>query len=76
MDIHRYLQLAAEKRASDLHLKVQAVPTLRIDGILVPIEGEAPLTPDDTHRAFMAISTEKQREKFIEPISQPPFPLA
>ncbi len=64
MDIHRLLQVAVERKASDLHLKVQAVPTLRIDGVLTPIEGEQPLAAQDTRDAFMSITTEKQRERF------------
>ncbi len=64
MDIHRLLQMTAEKGASDLHLLVPAVPTLRINGILIPIEDEAPLTPQDTEQAFKDITTETQRERF------------
>ncbi len=64
MDIHRLLLIATEKGASDLHLMVPAVPTLRINGVLIPIEGERPLTPKDTVEAFESITTEKQREKF------------
>jgi twitching motility protein PilT len=64
MDIHRLLLVATEEGASDLHLIVPAVPTLRINGVLTPIEGEPPLTPKDTVEAFESITTEKQREKF------------
>ncbi len=64
MDIHRLLEITAERKASDLHLKVQAVPTLRIDGILTPIEGEPLLTPQDTKEAFEGLTSKKQREGF------------
>ncbi len=64
MDIHPLLQMAAEREASDLHLLVPAAPTLRVDGVLVPIEGEPPLTPKDTQEAFESITTERQRERF------------
>ncbi len=66
MDIHRLLRLTAEKGASDLHLIVPAPPTLRINGVLTPIEGEPPVTPQDTKEAFESITTEKQREKFYD----------
>ncbi len=64
MDIQRLLHLAGEKGASDLHLLVPAIPTLRINGILTPVEGEPALTPKDTLEAFESITTEKQRERF------------
>jgi len=64
MDIHGLLRLAVERKASDLYLKVQAVPTLRIDGVLTLIEGEPMLTTQDTLNAFESITTQKQRERF------------
>ena len=64
MDVRKLLQIAAEREASDLHLIVPAVPTLRIDGVLTPIEGEPPVTPKDTQEGFESITTESQREKF------------
>ena len=64
MDIHRFLRIAVEKGASDLHLIVPAVPTLRIHGELTSVEGEPPLTPKDTLEAFESITTEKERERF------------
>ena len=64
MDIHRLLQMAADRGASDLHLIVPAVPTLRIDGVLTPIEGEPAVTPNDTKEAFESITTESRRETF------------
>lgn len=66
MDIERLLLMTAERRASDLHLTVPAVPTLRINGLLIPIEGEPPVTPKDTLQAFEAITTEQQRERFYD----------
>lgn len=64
MDIHWLLELAVARRASDLHLKVHAVPMLRIDGLLGPIEGEGPLTSQDITQIFESITTLKQREVF------------
>ncbi len=66
MDIHQLLLITAEKEASDLHLLVPAVPTLRINGVLTPIEGEPPLTPKDTEEAFESLTTEKQRQRFYD----------
>ena len=64
MDIHKFLKITVEKGASDLHLKANSMPTLRIDGVLVPIKGEPPLTSEDTHGAFESVTDKKQREKF------------
>lgn len=64
MDIQRLLRITAEKGASDLHLLVPAVPTLRLNGELVSIENEPPLAPKDTLKAFESITTEKERERF------------
>ena len=63
MDIHKLLHITAEKGASDLHLLVPAVPTIRINGALTPIKDEKPLTPRDTEEAFESLTTEKQRER-------------
>lgn len=64
MDIHKLLELTVVKKASDLHLKASSVPTLRVDGVLVPVKGEPPLTSRDTHEAFESLTDEKQRERF------------
>jgi len=53
----------AERRASDLHLTVGRPPLLRIDGQLVPIEGE-PLTSDGTKELAYALLTEEQMAAF------------
>ncbi|MFC2067760.1 type IV pilus twitching motility protein PilT [Chloroflexota bacterium] len=64
MDINKLLQTTVSTGSSDLHLIVPAVPTLRINGILTPIEDEQPVTPKETKDAFEQLTTEKQREVF------------
>lgn len=59
------LQLAVERRASDLHITVGVPPVLRIDGSLVFIE-QAALLPNDTLELFEAITTPEQRERFSQ----------
>lgn len=44
--INKILNLAAERRASDVHLTVGNYPVLRIDGKLVTLTNESVLTPD------------------------------
>ena len=46
MDIKKLLEIAVSKRASDLHLIVGVPPMLRIDGVIGPVPGETPLTPE------------------------------
>lgn len=51
--------------ASDLHLSVGRRPTLRIDGILVPLAQKTILTPEDT-QSFAQIIVPKERwEEFL-----------
>ncbi len=62
MDIHRLMDLAFEKGASDLHLSVGRRPVLRIGGHLVEI-GDAPLQPADTEAMARAISPDRNWEE-------------
>jgi twitching motility protein PilT len=47
MKLHDVLKITADRGASDLHLKVGSPPTIRIDGILTPLELDK-LMPDMT----------------------------
>ena len=51
-DIDAALRYVVENEGSDLHLKVPAPPMARVDGVLRPLDGADPLTPEDTERAF------------------------
>ncbi len=64
MDIRKFLEITVRNKASDLHLKANSVPTLRINGVLAPIRGEPPLTSKDTQEAFESLADNKQRESF------------
>jgi twitching motility protein PilT len=50
-DLHFCLHYLIEHGGSDLHLKVPSSPVIRVDGSMDPIDGLAPLTPEDTERA-------------------------
>lgn len=63
--VERLLQLAVEKKASDLHLSVGAPPTLRIDGLLQSLEWQI-LRPEDTHAAVKYLMTSEQYLSFAE----------
>lgn len=56
---------AAKQSASDLHIAVGRRPTLRIDGVLVPIQKEPLLTPEATEGLVMALLTDDQKEKLV-----------
>ena len=55
----------AKQNASDLHLGVGKKPTLRIDGVLVPIEREPVLTPEATEALVSAMLTPAQKEELV-----------
>ncbi len=65
-NIEDLLRLAVEKGASDLHLTVPYPPSLRVNGVIVPIEGTPSVAPDDVTRIFEAITTEAQRQTFYQ----------
>jgi twitching motility protein PilT len=65
MNIDDLLRVVVEREASDLHLKTGSPPVLRIHGALTPY-GDSPVTPEEMQAALEHITTEKQRESFVE----------
>src|SRR3712207_4540118 len=51
-DVHAALRALVEAGGSDLHLKVPALPLMRVDGELTPVPGAVPLTPQDTEHVL------------------------
>ncbi len=66
MDIKKLFQIAVKRVASDLHLVVGLPPTLRIDGDLIEIEKEKPVTNKEMEQGVFSIITAKQKEEFIK----------
>ena len=64
MDINDLLQMAINRKASDLHLKVGNHPVLRIDGELKVQEDSAIITLQDMDNIFKQVTTEFQRKAF------------
>jgi len=60
-DLNDLLLKLVERGGSDLHITVGMPPVLRINGRLLPTEGER-LTPRDTKELLYAILTQEQRE--------------
>jgi twitching motility protein PilT len=61
-DLIDFLALAAEQRASDLHLTAGAPPMIRVAGVLQPLTEEK-LSPEDTRRLVIEVLKEGQRAK-------------
>ena len=58
------LTTTAKQSASDLHLAVGRRPTLRIDGVLVPLQKEPMMTPESAEGIIGALvdaTSRKQR---------------
>jgi twitching motility protein PilT len=60
------LVTTAKMNASDLHLAVGRRPTLRIDGVLVPLQKEDILTPESADGLISSLLSPEQREKFLK----------
>lgn len=54
---------AAKQNASDLHLAVGRRPTLRIDGVLVPLQQEEIMTKEDAEDLINNLLTPEQQER-------------
>ncbi|MEK9180560.1 MAG: PilT/PilU family type 4a pilus ATPase [Patescibacteria group bacterium] len=59
------LTTTAKQNASDLHLGVGRRPTLRIDGVLVPLQKETILTPEMSEGLIFALLTDEQKERLV-----------
>jgi twitching motility protein PilT len=60
MKLRELLRRAAEKGASDLHLKSGSPPGLRIDGILRPQADLTPVTPESAREVVMEILSQHE----------------
>ena len=59
------IELAGERKASDIHLAVGASLLLRIDGVLSPVEEEV-ITAEDMEQWIELLLDDKQREQLSE----------
>jgi twitching motility protein PilT len=64
-ELEEILRAAAKRGASDVHLQVGLPPVLRIQTVLVSLEGEK-LSAEDTQQLAFSIMSEAQREAFHE----------
>lgn len=77
MDIHQLLKLSIESKASDLHIKPNLPPFLRIDGILTMVKNHPVLSAQDTKEMLYGLMSAEQQSIFEDkrvceiPISEP-----
>ncbi len=64
--IKNLLRLAAQQKASDLHLTVGRYPTFRIDGKLYPLTKDNILTPSDTQEMCDVIIKEDKKKILLD----------
>jgi len=64
MHINDLLKIAAERRASDLHIKVGSHPVIRVDGELQPLVELKRLMQEDTIAMAFSMMSSRQKEKF------------
>ena len=66
VDLDALLRHVADGGGSDLHLTVDAPPTVRVRGEMTPVAGMPVLTAEDLREALYAIMTERQRQVLEE----------
>ena len=64
MNILDLLPVMEQQGASDLHLKTNAVPLMRINGSLTPVPGSDPVSAQDLLVAFQFITSKEQQTEF------------
>jgi twitching motility protein PilT len=60
------LRKTIEMKASDLHLRVDSPPQVRVHGLLQPLDGYPALTSSDAQALASAFLTESQQQQFKE----------
>jgi len=60
------LTTTAKQAASDLHIAVGRRPTLRIDGVLVPLQKEQITTPEIAEGIMGELMTPEQKQKLLQ----------
>ncbi len=64
--LNELLTACAKQNASDLHIAVGRRPTLRVDGVLVPLQKEPITTPELAEGIIGALMTQEQKEKLLQ----------
>ncbi len=64
--LRKYINVLVHEGGSDLHLSSESRPTLRVDGVLVPMMNESPLTNQDTQGLLGELVSKEQMSQFKE----------
>jgi twitching motility protein PilT len=62
MNIHDMLQNLIDRTGSDLHIVVGSPPSIRVDGVLFPIEGTPVLQKEQAETLIFPIMTQEQKD--------------
>lgn len=62
MTIQQLLKYVVEKKASDLHLVVGSPSIVRIDGVIMSVGGEKPLTNNEVEQLVSGVMSVEQRQ--------------
>jgi len=65
LKLDELLENTGLRQASDLHLVAGRHPTIRVDGLLVPLANEPVLSPERTQALGFAMIDEKQQKEFL-----------
>ena len=65
MTIQELLALTIKGKASDLHLLVGVSPTIRVDGVLIPLSDYPPLTGEQIESMFFSLLKPHQKELLL-----------
>lgn len=61
-----YLKTACQNKASDLHIKASAPPKVRVNGNLVPLKVDHPLTAEETEGIIRSTMSEQEWNNFLQ----------
>src|SRR3990167_1471177 len=65
MDIQELLSLTVKNKASDLHLLVGIPPTIRVDGVLYPLQNYSQVNPELMEKMLFSILKPSQKEMLL-----------
>lgn len=65
-EFEELIAIVNQEGASDLHISVDAHPTIRVSGALIPVVKKPKLTAEDTMGLVMAILNEENKKIFLE----------
>jgi twitching motility protein PilT len=62
--LNEFLKKTIELNASDLHICAGLPPQIRVDGLLKPVSGTKPLSPEDARAICFEVLSPEQKTKF------------